>query len=105
MYKDTEGNIVNDVYEESHKCRMQNMHLCVFPIKGKTIILAFYHRKDKNYRPIRHQINCMTLETKLVYINYLIFAYTENFFASKSIKNIIDKNENICKLSKDDCIV
>lgn len=101
VYKDMNGDIINDVYEENPDCRMQNLHVCVFPIENETIVLVFYHKRDKNYRRLRHQFNSSSDEKCLRFINYLIFAYTEHYFFAKSIRNKIEFDENMVKLSKE----
>lgn len=101
VYKDMNGDIINDLYDENPNCRMQNLHLCVFPIENETIVLLFYHKRDKNYRRLRHQFNSSSDEQCLRFINYLIFAYTEHYFFSKSIKDKIESDENMIKLSKE----
>lgn len=52
LYEDMNGEIVNDVYSDDPNCRMQNLHLCVFPIENETVVLLFHHRRDKNYRKL-----------------------------------------------------
>lgn len=101
LYKDMNGDIVNDVYSDDPKCRMQNMHLCIFPMENETVILLFYHKRNKNYRKLRHQFNSISEGEKLEFINYIIFAYTENYFISKTIQEIIESDENLKKLSQE----
>lgn len=36
-----------------------------------------------------------------MYINYIMFAYTENYFFSKKIQRKIEKDENLKKLSRE----
>ena len=101
VYKDMSGDIINDLYDMNLDIRMENLHLCVFPIENETIVLLFYHKRDKNYRRLRHQFNSSSDEQCLKFINYLIFAYTENYFFAKSIKEKIEFDENMIKLSKE----
>lgn len=101
VYKDMNGDIINDLYDMNPDIRMENLHLCVFPIENETIVLLFYHKRDKNYRRLRHQFNSSSDEQCLKFINYLIFAYTENYFFAKSIKEKIEFDENMIKLSKE----
>ncbi len=101
IYKDPDGFVVNDVYNMDENIRIQNMHVCVFPLKTESIVLVFHHLRDKNYRKIRHYFNSHSSEQNLQYINYLIFAYTENFYFSPQIKTIIEENEKLRKLSQE----
>lgn len=44
---------------------MQNIHIGVFPMNDYSIVYAFYHRRDRLYRRLHHQMNCMSLAKKL----------------------------------------
>lgn len=101
VYKDMYGDIINDLYDTNPNYHIQNLHLCVFPIENETIVLLFYHKRDKNYRRLRHQFNSSSDEQCLRFINYLIFAYTEHYFFAKSIRDKIEFDENMIKLSKE----
>ena len=57
LTSDLEGKNVNDVYDYNPNVRIQYMHLCFFPLKNQSVVLAFYHKRDKLYRSLRHQIN------------------------------------------------
>lgn len=74
---DMEGNILNEIYNFDESVRMQYMHIAVFPLEDESVVLAFYHKRDKLYRQLRHQINSSSQEKVLQYINYLIFEHTE----------------------------
>lgn len=91
---------VNDVYDFRENTRMQSMHLCVFPFESTTLVLLFYHRRDKNYRNLWHEFNSEPEDKVLRYINYLIFEFTENYFISPIKKDLIE-NENLNRLSRE----
>lgn len=98
---DMGGKKVNDVYDYDPNIRMQYMHLCFFPLKNQSVVLAFYHKRDKLYRSLRHQINSSSEDKILRYLNYLLFAHTENYFISKSVKQEIENNDSLQKLSQE----
>ncbi len=99
--KDLEETVINDIYDLSPDLRMQYMHISVFPLENETVVLMFYHRRDKNYRGLLHQFNCLSDEEKLRYINYLIFKYTENYFFAPSFKMTIEENPKLAQLSRE----
>ena len=101
LQTDMEGKKVNDVYDFDPNIRMQYMHICFFPLKNQSVILAFYHKRDRLYRNLRHQINSSAEDKILKYLNYLLFAHTENYFISKSVKQEIGNNESLQKLSQE----
>lgn len=99
--KDVEGNEVNNIFDMSDNVRMQFMHLAFFPLKEESVVLAFYHKRDKLYRKLRHQINCLSEQKILQFLNYLIFAHTENYFISKTIKETVETNQKLISLGQE----
>ena len=89
---DMEGDILNDVGNMDKSVRMQYVHIAVLPLEEKSVVLAFYHKRDKIYRRLRHQINTTSREKVLQYINYLIFEHTENIYFSKTIEEELKNN-------------
>lgn len=101
MPADIEGTEINDVNDLNPNIRMQNVHIGVFPLKGYSIIYVFYHRRDKLYRRLQHQMNCVSLEKKLEFVNYWIFKYTENYYISPKVQEIIEADDNLKELCRD----
>lgn len=101
MPKDIEGNEINNVNDMNPNVRMQNIHIGVFPLNGFSIAYAFYHRQDKLYRRLYHQMNCLSLEKKLEYIIFWIFKYTENYYISPKVKSVIETDTKLQELSRD----
>ena len=99
--KDIEGNEINNVYDMNPNVRMQFLHLAIFPMDDKSVVLAFYHKRDKLYRRLRHQFNCMNEKEALKNINYYVFNYTENYYISKQIEKEIDSNDALQRLSQE----
>ena len=98
--KDYDGYSVNDNFDMSEDTRMEDMHICVFPMDSETIVLAFYHKRDTKYRKLRHQLNSISDKKKIEYLNWVIIQYTENYYLSKTILNVLN-NEKLQELSKD----
>lgn len=98
---DMEGDILNDVGNMDKSVRMQYVHIAVLPLDKKSVVLAFYHKRDKIYRRLRHQINTTSREKVLQYINYLIFEHTENVYFSKTIEEELKNNKMIEKVSQE----
>lgn len=99
--KDTEGIEINDINDMRPEVRMQNVHIGVFPMNDYSIVYAFYHRRDRLYRRLHHQMNCMSLEKKLELINFWIFKYTENYYMSLDVQTVIDADDKLKELSRD----
>ncbi|HFI0435291.1 hypothetical protein QE611_04005 [Streptococcus suis] len=101
LAKDMKGYPVNNPFDFSEKTRMQDLHIAIFPLHHGTIVLAYYHKRDRLYRSLKSQFNSTSKDKKLEFINYLIFAYTENYYISPTIKNIIEESDSLEKLSQE----
>lgn len=101
LTKDLEGNQINNIYDITNSVQMQFIHLIILPISEASIVLAFYHKRDKLYRKLRHQINCSSEQKVLQYLNYIAFANTENYFMSKSLQSTIESDEKLSLLAKE----
>ena len=101
LSEDMTGHQVNNLYDFRPNVRIQNMHICVFPLKHETVVLAFYHKRDKKYQALRHQFNSSSREAVLKYLNWLIFKYTENYFLSRDVRKLIEENEKLQELSQE----
>jgi hypothetical protein len=99
--RDIEGGEINNIYDMNPNIRMQYLHLAIFPLNGKSVVLAFYHKRDKLYRRLRHQFNCMGEKEALVNINYLVFKYTENYYMARKIEEEITTNDALQRLSQE----
>ena len=92
---------VNDTSNHSKNNRIQKLHLAILPLKEKTMVLAFYHKRDRKYKSLKSQFNSSDRLKKLDFLNYLIFAYTENYYFSPTIKEKIRTNEKLVLLSQE----
>lgn len=101
LLKDLEGNEINNIFDMSESVKMQFMHLAILPLKEESVVLAFYHKRDKLYRKLRHQINSLSKQKILQFLNYIIFAYTENYFISKTIQSAIESNDKLAELGQE----
>ena len=101
LSKDLEGNEINNIFDMSESVRMQFMHLAILPLKEESVVLAFYHKRDKLYRKLRHQINSLSEQKILQFLNYIIFAYAENYFISKTIQSAIESNDKLAELGQE----
>lgn len=101
LRKDMEGSEINDIFNMSKEVRMQYLHLAILPMDGESMVLAFYHKRDKLYKKLWHQFNSSSLDKCLGFINYIIFAYTENYFISPRIKDEIKNNIKLIQLSQE----
>lgn len=97
---DLEGQIVNDIYYKNPRYRIEDFHICVFPLKENSVIMMFVDSNNKRYRNFYKKFNRLTLEEKLSIVNYIIFLYSEDIFLSKQIPQDILNDENLKNVSK-----
>ncbi len=102
LLEDYNGVTINDVRKRTNDYKVQFMHICVFPMKNSTLVLAFNHKRDKRYRNLREQFAELTDDESLSYINWLIIKYSSNYYFSDKVKNTIETNKRLIELSKED---
>lgn len=94
LISDMDGEIINDIYNQNPKYVIRNISICVLPLKGFSIVMLFVDKKNKRYSHFFKQLKKMNLNDKLSVINYIIFAYSEDYFFSPQISNdVINKLE------------
>lgn len=98
VHRDMDGEIVNDIKDYRPHVKMQQLHVGIFPLKNSTVILAFYHKRDRNYAKFNKKFNRLHLDDKLQYLNYLVFKYCEHYAISPNISESILNNKNLYEL-------
>lgn len=101
---DLDGRIVNDIYNEDINYKIQDLHICIFPLKESTIVTMFIDSNNKRYRNFYKKFNKLSHEDKLALVNYLIFLYSEDVFISKNIPQHILKDSKLIEVSKQSSI-
>lgn len=102
VHRDLEGNIINDVESFDPNKRMEQLHLAVFPLKNKTVVIMFFHKDDRHYVKFKYKFDRLNQEDKLKYINYLIIKYCEHYAISPKIKTELLNDAQLRKLSEED---
>ena len=86
LISDLEGNIINNIYNPNSKYKIQNMALCIFPLKEESIIMIFVEKSVNRYARFFKQLRKLdSLDDQLSVINYILFSYTEDYFLSINI--------------------
>lgn len=94
------NNEINDL-AEIHSDKLQILHLLVLPLKSTSVILLFTIVKMRYTDSFKINLTFFRIEKKLQYINYLIFAYSSNYFISKSISSEILQSKKLHALAKE----
>lgn len=86
---DLNGNIINDIYNHNADYEIKNVYLCVFPFESKSVIMFFIEKGNNRYSSFFKQFKKLPLSEQLKVINFIIFAYTEDYFISPTISEQI----------------
>ncbi|CAJ1004152.1 MULTISPECIES: hypothetical protein [Brevibacillus] len=100
LVADFEGNVINNIYNASPDYKLSDLHLCVFPLKDKSIIICFTKNGDKRYRNFFKQFRKLSKDEKLKAINYIIFSYSEDVFLYKGLDYDILQNKALKNVAK-----
>lgn len=93
--------IINNIYDFNPKYHTKDLHICVFPLESSTAIIMFIHSKDANrYRKFYKEFREKNEEEKLEIVNFLIFAYSENFYLSPYLPKDILYNKELNDIAK-----
>lgn len=92
---DLSGNTINDIYNKNENYVIENMNICVFPLKSQSVVMVFINKDNKKYKEFIKQFKILKREEKLQLISYMIFNYSEDFFVSSIAKNEIINNKNL----------
>lgn len=85
IISDFYGGSINNVYNFNKKYEIQQLTLCVFPLKTKTVVFMYTNKRNKRYNRFVKQFNKLSFEKKLAVINYMIFLYSEDYLLSSEI--------------------
>lgn len=95
---DLDGNIINQVYNQSADIKIRSMHIAVLPFNSYTIVMMFIDTADKRYRQFYKQFNKLEENDKLAVLNFVVFAYTENVFVSKDLNESVYEDKELIDL-------
>lgn len=76
------------------------LHVCIFPLENKSLILLFAHSTNDKYKTFKTDINKLSLNEKLSIINYIIFQYSEDFYCNTKILEEIKRDSNFVNLCR-----
>ena len=97
---DFDGNVINDIYNTSPEYDAKNIHLSILPLKNESVIVMFIDNGDKRYRRFYKQFSKLSLEDKLAALTFIIFAYSEDMYFSKTIYDETVNNQALCNVGR-----
>ncbi len=97
---DLQGTQINNLYDFDPKYEIKHIEIAILPLQNKSIILLFVEKDNHRYRQFFKQLSKCSLNDKLKIINYIVFAFTEDFFLSPKLeKNVLLEINKIAKLT------
>ncbi|MFJ8354105.1 SEC-C domain-containing protein [Bacillus paramycoides] len=93
---DLNGKQINNIYFDQNVEKMPSIYVTVYPSENGTNIILSYHLEDEiTYKEYFDQLESLSTEKLLEYLNYLIVEYTENvFFNPDFIETLTDKQKD-----------
>lgn len=91
---DLEGKEINNIFSTSDE-KMASIYINVYPTDGGTNILLSYHLEDTGkYEKYFEQLESLSDQKLIEYLNYLIIEYTENvFFSPTFIESLTEQQQ------------
>lgn len=83
------GEIINNIYDLTPNAILEDLHICVFPMEAKSIVMMFVRNGQKRLRPFYRDFLKMPEDYQLQVLSYIILSYSEEVFFSKSLINQI----------------
>ncbi len=99
---DFNGNVINNIYNQSPNYKIKNIHINIFPLNDSSVIFLFINDGDKRYRNFYKQFNKLPLEEQLKALTFIIFAYSEDVFFSKKILTEVNNSPELTNAAQSD---
>lgn len=97
---DFKGGAINNSFNLNPKYRIEPLHACVLPTKGRTVVMLFRGEGAKRYREFERQFRALDEADKLQAVVKLVFAYSEDVLISPRIGDVVLKDENLVRLAQ-----
>ena len=97
---DFDGNIINDPYSTSPEYKTENIHISILPLETESVIVMFIDDGNKRYRRFHKQFNKLDSDDKLAALTFIMLAYSEDIYFSKSVENTIRNTPALCAIAK-----
>ncbi|MDR0917744.1 MAG: hypothetical protein LBM93_00615 [Oscillospiraceae bacterium] len=96
---DLYGSIINRNYDMSPEYRIQNIDICVFPLKETSQIFIFTRSDFTRYSKFYEQLNKLSQKDALSIINYIILVFSEEVYFNPNINLKLSEEKELS-----DCI-
>jgi ribosomal protein S14 len=97
---DFHGRLLNNVYSPDPRYKLQALHICIFPAKGKTVVLVFRDSAAKRCREFVREFRGLSTDEKQIALLKLIFANSEEVYLSKRLPQSVFEDVELRKLAR-----
>ena len=87
IISDFEGNVINNLHAQNPSYRIEPLHICVFPLKDASAVIAFHGAKAKRFKGLSRQLSSLNRDDRLCAILKLMLAYSEEVYFSPAINS------------------
>ena len=98
VFSDLEGSIINNTYLNSDK--IQVLYECILPLESESILLLFTLTSNNRYSRFIRKFSSLSEDNKQKTLLYLMFSYSQNYFISKELEEIIKKDDFVKSLAE-----
>ena len=96
------GEMINDMFDYSPDYEVEYFHICILPLKYKTVVLTFILNHYKRCRKFITQFKKISIGERLNLINKIVFLYAEDYFLSKKLPHdVSNRLDNIAQTIPD----
>ncbi len=100
LISDFDGGMINNVFNYSSNYKIEPVHLCVFPCSGFSVVLGFHDSRVKRFNRFKAKLGSLELSERLLAVEKVIFAYSEEPYLSKSLPENVVQDEGLKRLAK-----
>lgn len=97
LVADLNGDIINDIYNMESQYVIKNLSICIFPFRHTSVIMLFVEKNNRRYSKFFRQLKKLSLEDQLSVINFILFAYSEDYYLSPVINKEI--TDQLCEVA------
>jgi hypothetical protein len=91
---------INDLNSTSKKYKIQDLHICIFPLQEKSVVICFTRDNENRYRNFFKKFNTLETDKQLQTILFLALAYSDRVFLSPNIYNVAADDTSLCRTTK-----
>lgn len=95
-----DNEIINEIYSNDKKYKIQYLNFAVFNIDGKANIIMFIEDGDRRYSKFYKKYRKLSLKEKLKVINFIILRDSDEWLLSTKVDPLLLNNKNVIEVIK-----